>query len=68
MIHNKKYLYIGVLGVVALSLFVGNISPLFLLLLACPIMMVFMMRGMDHGKDGHSMDHSKNHDMEDKSK
>ncbi len=65
MIHNKKYLYLGALVVIALALFVGNISPLFLLLLACPIMMLFMMRGMDHGMDHGNHD---KHDTEEKNK
>lgn len=37
-----------------------NWLPL-LILLACPLMMVFMMRGMSHGHGGgHSPDHQKN--------
>lgn len=63
MITNKKYLYLGAAVLIAISLSVGNISPLFLLLLACPLMM-FMM----HGKGGHDMGQSKDHDMEDKNK
>lgn len=37
-----------------------NWLPL-LILLACPLMMVFMMRGMSHGRGGgHSQDHQMN--------
>ena len=31
----------------------AGVPPIFLLLLACPLMMIFMMRGMDHGASGH---------------
>ena len=31
----------------------SNFLP-YLFLLACPLMMVFMMRGMNHGASGHS--------------
>jgi len=38
---------------------VGNLLP-FLILLACPLMMVFMMRGMNHGggEQAEQHDHS----------
>ena len=39
---------------------VGNLLP-FLILLACPLMMVFMMRGMNHGGGGHGGDDSQSH-------
>lgn len=46
----------GILAVLSIAgLPVGGFLP-YLVVLACPLMMVFMMRGMDHGgKDG---DHS----------
>jgi hypothetical protein len=47
-----------VLGVAGLP--VGNLLP-FLILLACPLMMVFMMRGMDHGGAGHNEQHDHSH-------
>lgn len=37
---------------VGVLIFAG-VPPIFLLLLACPLMMMFMMRGMDHGGSGH---------------
>ena len=49
----KKELLIGIgIGAAAVALFTGaNASSLLfgLLILACPLMMVFMMRGHDHG-------------------
>ena len=61
MFNNNKYLYLGALVVVGIAFFVGNLSPLILLFLACPLMMIFMMRGMDHGKHDQ-------HDQADKNK
>lgn len=53
MNHSQmlKPMLIGAAVLFGLSLFgvpVGNFLP-FLLLLVCPLMMVFMMRGMNHG-------------------
>lgn len=56
----KKELLIGIgIGAVVVALFTGaNASSLLfgLLILACPLMMVFMMGGHDHGAnhDDHS--------------
>ncbi|MEU0681342.1 MULTISPECIES: DUF2933 domain-containing protein [Streptomyces] len=44
-------LAIGIVGLVALGVPVGTLA-LLLVFLACPLMMVFMMRGM-HGGDMH---------------
>ncbi|TAK32380.1 MAG: DUF2933 domain-containing protein [Chloroflexota bacterium] len=54
---SKRHLAIGggiaALIVLAAAVFVFNVSPgnlaLFALVLACPLMHVFMMRGMGHG-------------------
>jgi hypothetical protein len=35
----------------------AGVSPIFLLILACPLMMVFMMRGMDRGGEHHDHEH-----------
>lgn len=51
MKSEKKSLYVGGLGILAIILLLTGASPLILLLLACPVMMVFMMRGMDHDKE-----------------
>lgn len=43
----------GVLFVLAVAgVPVGSVA-LLLVVLACPLMMLFMMRGMDHGRGGH---------------
>ena len=36
------------------GLIFAGVPPIFLLLLACPLMMMFMMRGMDHGGTNHN--------------
>ncbi len=43
----------GVAVLAALGLPVVSLLP-FLIFLACPLMMVFMMRGMDHGGRSHA--------------
>ncbi|QYG94226.1 DUF2933 domain-containing protein [Iamia sp. SCSIO 61187] len=53
MNHSQmlKPMLIGAAVLFGLSLFgvpVGSFLP-FLILLVCPLMMIFMMRGMDHG-------------------
>ena len=40
-------------GAIAGVLLVSGVSPVFLLVLACPVMMIFMMRGMNHGGMNH---------------
>ena len=57
MKKEKKFLYLGALGVLAVGSLVAGASPLFLLLLACPVMMMFMMRGMGHGTS-HTDEHT----------
>lgn len=34
-----------------------------LLILACPLMMIFMMRGMDHGGTSHDHEHEHDHEQ-----
>lgn len=56
--NHQRYLGPAMLGVVAVAVLSALGVPLasflpFLILLACPLMMVFMMRGMDHG-GGHA--------------
>ena len=52
MNSNKYSLYaIAILGGGAVALWAG-LSPFFLLFLACPLMMFFMMRGGMHGGQG----------------
>ena len=60
MNHSQmlKPMLIGVAVLFGLSLFgvpVGGFLP-FLILLVCPLMMIFMMRGMDHGGGHDSRD------------
>ncbi len=38
------------IGTIAIILLIAGVSPALLLLLVCPVMMIFMMRGMDHTK------------------
>jgi hypothetical protein len=56
MNHNSvRYLLAaaggGAIALLATGLSVQSVLP-WLLLLACPLMMVFMMRGMNHGGQG----------------
>ncbi len=46
-----------VVAAIAIALLIAGVSPPLLLVLVCPVMMVFMMRGMDHNKE--KMDHNK---------
>ena len=61
----KKELFIGIgIGAVVVALFTGaNASSLLfgLLVLACPLMMVFMMGG--HGQGANHDDHSGNDEL-----
>ena len=59
MKKDRKALYVGGLGILAVVLLMTGASPAILLLLACPLMMMFMMHGMDHGNTRHEMDHDK---------
>ncbi len=59
MKSDKKTLYLGGLVALAVVLLLTGASPIVLLLLACPVMMMFMMHGMDHGNTRHEMDHDK---------
>lgn len=62
--HMIKPMLVGGAVLVALALAgvpVGNVA-LLLVVLACPLMMFFMMRGMDHGgdkRDDSQHDHSR---------
>lgn len=47
------------LSALVVVLLVTGASPAILLLLACPVMMMFMMRGMNHDNMNHRMDHDK---------
>lgn len=38
-------------GAIAVILLIAGVTPALLLLLVCPVMMIFMMRGMDHTKE-----------------
>lgn len=60
MKNEKKFLYLGVL---AIGLLVAGVSPVFLLLLACPVMM-FMMHGKNHGAGHASERPTEEHDKE----
>jgi len=65
MNSDKKFLYLGGLGALAVVLLLTGASPVILLLLACPVMMMFMMHGMDHGNMDHgNMKHGMEHDKE----
>jgi hypothetical protein len=46
-------------GAIAAILLVSGVPPVLLLVLACPVMMIFMMRGMNHGTMNHRMDYEK---------
>ena len=50
MTKDRKSLYVAGLGALAIVLLMSGAPPVILLLLACPIMMLFMMHGMDHEK------------------
>lgn len=45
-------------GVAAIALLVG-MPPVYLVVLACPVMMLFMMRGMNSGQNQNRGDHLK---------
>jgi hypothetical protein len=61
---EKKGLYLGALGALVVVLLIAGVSPVYLLVLACPVSMMFMMKGMGHGSN-HSSEHSKaEHDHE----
>jgi Protein of unknown function (DUF2933) len=58
MKQDKKFLYLGGLGALAVILVMAGLPPVTLLLLACPVSMMFMMHGMGHGSShpsGHSV-------------
>jgi type III secretory pathway component EscV len=61
MKREQLPLYAIALAVLIVGLaFVGvPLSTLLILplILACPLMMIFMMRGMDHGGSSHNQDH-----------
>ena len=57
-----KFVLVGAgvfVALAALGVNVATLLPL-LVILACPLMMIFMMRGMDHG-GGHGDDHEHAH-------
>ena len=49
MKKEKQGLYLGIIAVLAVVLLVSGVSPIFLLFLACPLMMF-----MGHGSDNHN--------------
>ena len=49
MKREQRPLYAIAAAVLVIGLVFAGVPLIFLLLLACPLMMVFMMRGMDHG-------------------
>lgn len=59
MKSDKKFLYVSCLLALAAVLLLTGASPLILLLLACPVMMMFMVHGVDHGDTRHEVDHDK---------
>ncbi len=59
MKSDKKFLYVSGLGALAIVLLLTGASPVVLLLLACPVMMMFMMHGMNHETTRHEMGHDK---------
>ena len=62
MKREQRPLYAIAAAVVVIGLIYAGVPPIFLLLLACPLMMIFMMRAMDHG----GMNHGRmNHDRDD---
>jgi len=53
MSKDKYPIYaVGIVVAAGLAVWAG-ISPFFLILLACPLMMFFMMRGMNGGHENH---------------
>ena len=54
MKQEKKVLYLGALIILTIGLLIAGVSPLYLLLLACPVSMMVMMHGMGHGSSNHS--------------
>jgi len=53
MKQEKKALYLGALAILAIGLLITGVPPLYLLVLACPASMMFMMHGMGHGSTNH---------------
>ena len=54
--HYAIALAVLIVGLAFIGVPLGTLL-LLPLLLACPVMMFFMMRGMDHGGSGHTHDH-----------
>lgn len=52
----------GFVVLAALGVPVLSYLPLLAILAICPLMMIFMMRGMDHGGMGHGSDTSRDRD------
>jgi type III secretory pathway component EscV len=53
MKREQRPLYAIAAAVLVVGLLFAGVPPIFLLLLACPLMMIFMMRGMGHGGTNH---------------
>jgi hypothetical protein len=53
MKSEKRVLYMGAVAIFAIGLLIAGVSPLYLLLLACPLSMMFMMHGMGHNSTNH---------------
>jgi hypothetical protein len=64
MKQEKKVLYLGALTIVAIGLLIAGVSPLYLLVLACPVSMMFMMHGMSHRSTNHGEKVAGDHNKE----
>jgi hypothetical protein len=58
MKREQRPLYAIAAAVLVVGLIFAGVPPILLILLACPLAMIFMMRGMDHGGMNHDHDDS----------